>query len=213
MDHEFFTPGMGRAVVGRSKHRPEGQNSSSSIGMKLLYHCESGSNENELSPGGLKTTKFHRGFQRRMHDSISNIFSDKEKEYAVVREAKTSSLLKARAARIYMEDRSHGYDIVSGNPYGNVDIVLERPRKIALGNGLTDASVRCGEISLRESSSRYFASPADEAIRKRREELLIREGLMKEKKTGSLAGKADLPSFGVHDQFGKSLYQAKKNAV
>ena len=204
MEHEFFTKNMSATPIGRSKRRPEGMEHAASIGNKLLYHCELGSNATDRFPKGLSTTKFHRGFDRRKQDSISNIFSEKEREYAVIREARVTSLVKARAEKIYSDERSHGYNIISGVPYGNVEITSDKPRKVSLGNGLSDAAIRTAEISLRESPARYFVSPANEEIRRVREGRLLREGLLKDKKTGSLAGKSDLPSYGVEDQFGKS---------
>lgn len=197
---------MSTTPIGRSKRRPEGVNYADAAGNKLLYHCELGSFEAEGFPRGLSTTKFHRGFDRRKQENISNIFSEKEKEYAVIREARVTSLVKARAARIYSDERSHGYNIISGAPYGNVEITSDKPRKVSLGNGLSEAAIRTGEISLRESPARYFTSPANEEIRRLREERLLNEGLLKDKKTGSLAGKSDLISYGVEDQFGKSQY-------
>jgi hypothetical protein len=116
------------------------------------------------------------------------------------------ALALGRVGRLSDLERTHGYNVVTGAAYGNRAISVEKNRKTCLGDGLGKDSAKEAEIILRESTARYYLPPPDGPAQVRRESLLLRQGLLKDKRTSSLTGKNDLRSFGVEDQFSKSLY-------
>lgn len=207
-DYEFYSPAGGRINLGASKHKPAALNSSVSIGTQLLYHDNR--DQTPFVPDkGLKTTKFHNGFDRRRASNITNIFSEKEKEYSEVRVVKVEKLAVARADRLNTLERTHGYNVITGELYGNVAPVVERDRRTWLGGQTSEAGAREAAVTLRMSDSRFFRpSPSGPALEFRQQQMRS-EGLLKERRSGSLAGKSDLPSYGVEDQFSKSIYTPK----
>lgn len=208
---EFYTNRGLRVYLGQGKHRVEGM-SAQTPNPTLLYHQQAPSGEPHFSTSkGLKQTRFHTGFERRQEKNISNIFQQQEKEYMKTREAKAEILLKFRSERLQALDKSHGYNPITGiayNPATETTLATSRSsmRRVA-NNGMTDQAMKKADINMRNSADRFYLSGSSQPNSELRQKVMLTGGLQHEKTTWSLSvDERGAPSFGVEDQFSKSLY-------
>jgi hypothetical protein len=209
-DQDFYSFNGNKVNLGKSKHRSSALNSGTSVGKQMLYH--SGSNIG-FTEQGLHSTKFHRGFDRRKEANISNIFSDREKEYVTVREEKAEALNKMRTQRLEETGKAHGYDIITAQPFVGSSMVPEPLRRRTYsGYGLGDDSIKSGEITLRGSTARFYRQTPSDPMQEYRQLNLVADGLQKEKRT-RITNTVTMPSYGMEDQFSKSLYTHKSEVA
>lgn len=162
---------------------------------------------------GLRTTKFHSGFQRKNQDNITNEVADMRKTYTKISEIKGERLAEFRCQRLESIDRRNGYDIITGAK------VAEPPKQRIesikyLGDGLgTEAPLR-GHNMLRDSSNRFFAPQYNGPLHDYRQSVLRNEGLLQEKKSGIIkTGVGEMTSYGIEDNFSKSKYTSLPRAA
>jgi len=202
------------------------------VGNALIYHhsgenhCSVGDHYNERFSGGLTTTKFNKGFQRRMERDVVNELKSAEQSYhaeaAGRKEQMRANRSRASADRKY----NRGFDIVSGRPIapssktpssvstgtGAVQVQVQseamNKTKRMLGDGLGPEAAHRGNGILRESTvGRYHQPQFSGNTHDYRQGVLVAGGLTKPRSSALMQpGKADFPSFGVEDNFSKSQY-------
>lgn len=154
--------------------------------------------------GGLKDTKFGTGFTRK------NIIENPAADFIAMNQhqalARKESLNFSRADSLRRYDEKSGYNLISHAPKG------AGPKANATGKRrievhVSDEIAANSRIELREGSGRFHCPQASGIKHEYRQYVLCRDGLHKEKFSAVLQpGKADLPSYGVEDNFGKSQY-------
>lgn len=184
-----------------------------------ITHDVQVNNQNDDLKSGLRETRFHKGFQRRQKEQIQNVFADEDRrlreEYGKVRQARADAQNEHRGELLKTISNRAGYDIITGNPKGDGP-----PQARAQGirpipnKGLGPEAPARGQAVLRETEARFFRPLGSGPNHDYRQDMLYREGLVKNEKFTSIIqlGKKDLPSFGIEDQFSKSDY-IKKSAT
>lgn len=178
----------------------------------------------------LNSSKFHRGFQRRRADEI---FAADEFRQAAAAWEKEKALIKqaavaARKSRLTQLNNQTGFDIITGAVKdGKLSNHEERRgadlREIQAAERRQEAKARCSEkdsgardsemdkvaqILLRDSHYRFFApQTTGKKLIRRQEYTHYRQGASASRTSSLLGyGRADLPSFGVDDQFQHADY-------
>jgi hypothetical protein len=159
---------------------------------------------------GLKQTKFHKGFERRNKEQISNPIADQHNEFTRQYLEKSAKLSDARSKKLQSIDHTTGYNIITGSLRGaGPNLRPEGIRKVDDYGLGPEASTR-GKVILRDSKSRFFSPLQSGTTADYRQAVLNKEGLKIDKTSSILQlGKKDLPSYGVEDQFSKSNYAPK----
>ena len=162
----------------------------------------------EQTLGGLETTRFRKGFQRRQKDVIAS--DAKRLAYeSMKRERQEAQALRKREV---MQERAdyNGFDVVAGT-FDPSKIRNERKQARNLSDRPSAELIKSGDIKVRNSHYRFYVDPPPEKIKARqvRQQLIVHEGLTNSKKMSSLLGigRSDLLSYGVEDQFSRSQYQ------
>lgn len=162
--------------------------------------------------GGLGTTKFGKGFQRRPKELIQNVFADEEKRasdaYQQTKSHRVEQANRSRSELLKTVSNRTGYDIITGNQTGS-QIPKEKPQGIrpVAQYGLSNEAPMRGHVVLRETEGRFFTPHGSGHTHEYRQKVLYKEGLLTEKYTGILdSSKKDMISYGVEDQFSKSEY-------
>ena len=157
--------------------------------------------------GSLNRTKFGKGFQRRLEGDISNVLKDQEQATMLESEARKEKMRETRLQEIKDRETGRGFNILTGQILEGSGYKDPQP-KINYSDGLGPEAPARGFSMLRESPVGRFHQPLPSGDNHdMRQGMLHREGLNNQKFTGILAsGKADLPSYGVEDQFSKSEY-------
>lgn len=162
--------------------------------------------------GGLGSTRFGKGFQRRSASNISNPIRDERLEVSREKERMSQTLSASRSDLLKTIDNYNGFDIITGStrdgPGGVTKPRVEGIRRV--GDGLGPEAPQRAHIILRDSSSRFFTPQYSGPHHEYRQHVLVTEGLKLPKASSTIQlGKKDNPSSGVEDQFSKSDYTKK----
>ena len=166
---------------------------------------------------GVHTSKFKQGFQRRRETHIRQDELRKQREY--VKEQASTIHLERRRERARQRGEYNGFNPITGtvdpNRTKKKDInswLLDgQPTKVQVGEGPSQELQRIGHIQLRDSKSRFYLPHYSGPRHNVRQQLMVTEGLNKSKSSSVLGvGNSDMLSFGVEDQFSKSLYEPNR---
>mgnify|MGYP003385438620 CR=1 FL=1 len=164
--------------------------------------------------GGLSQTRFHKGFQRRSETNIHNPLHDQEKTYRTLSSQRSLEAIETRKNTLVKVASAVHYDIINGSCQPKKE---KKPKPEGLrmnGDGLGSEAPNRGSAILRESPGRYFAPYPSGHNQTHRQDVLLREGVSKEKMTSIIQiGKGDLKSYGVDDQFCRSEYTKKPRMI
>lgn len=154
--------------------------------------------------GGLRDTKFGSGFQRKT--DISNPAADeiarKQVDIGVHKEA----LTQKRAQDLKLLDQKSGFNVINHAPKGQGPPPY-RGGKRRIEMHVSDEIAANSRIQLRESLGRFNMPHSSGVKHEYRQKVLLNEGLIQTRHCAILQpGKADLPSYGIEDNFGKSQY-------
>jgi len=187
-----------------TKSRPVDQ------GNALVYHKDVEQMTNGDFSGSLNTTKFNKGFQRRMEKDCKNELKDQEQAYFAAAALKKEQMREVRREEVARKKNERGFDILTGKLFEGHTAPKEKPSMKQLGDGLGPEASHRGFAELRESTVGRFHRPQDSGNNHdARQEVLAREGLNNPRQSALLqAGKSDFPSYGVEDNFSKSQYDA-----
>lgn len=185
---------------------------------KLVHTSSSLPNLELTAVQGLSQTRFHKGFNRRNQGNMTNEYTEIDKKQAEMftkmRNDRSELLNNTRKQVLIAIDAKSGYNIINGQLKGTPTSSYQRIegiKKISDGLG-PEASLR-GKSILRESQGRYHAPIGSGANHEFRQEVIYKNGLLKEQGCGILQpGKNDMFSYGIQDQFSKSQYM-KTSAV
>jgi hypothetical protein len=166
--------------------------------------------------GGLQHTRFHRGFKRRQESNIINELKDAETAYYAAAEDKKAMMRQNRSQALSTMRLRNGFNIITGQalqepgappPRGGLGASEFFKTLPSLG---PEAPQR-GSNVLRESVVGRFHRPQESGDNHdRRQKVLVAGGLLKPQYSGVIQlGKPEQPSFGVEDNFSKSLYTEK----
>jgi len=163
------------------------------------------SEDGAFSPhGGLKDTKFGVGFQRKV--DISNPAADEIARKQVEINAHKDHLLQRRADDLRLLDQKSGFNVITHAPKGEgpkPDRSGKRRIEVTVSNEVAANS----RIELRESLGRFHMPHASGIKHDYRQAVLFKDGLEQPRYSAVLEpGKADLKSYGIEDNFGKSQY-------
>lgn len=160
---------------------------------------------------GLHTTKFKRGFQRRLESQIQPS-TDRQAQEAVKATAKEKHL---ELRRTFLKEAAdyNGFDVTSGD-YDPKKVRGLRKQARYLSDRPSDELLKRGEITIRNSNYRFYGPLPSGMKHDRRQHLLVTEGLMKPRYSSVLGvGRFDKMSDGVEDQFSKAEYQPELRSV
>lgn len=182
----------------------------------------------ETIKDGLNHTKFGKGFQRRNEANIKNTLADQERKEIIEHQAKKAiineKLNDHRRDNLKAIDNYNGYNIITNNirpeafhPESNPHHQqLVKPNNTGIryipNLGLGEESKHRGQSILRDSTARFYTPVPSGPRQNYRQDMLYREGLASSQKyIGILeAGKKDIISYGVEDQFSKNEYYKPK---
>ncbi|GMH80846.1 hypothetical protein TL16_g08719 [Triparma laevis f. inornata] len=176
----------------------------------IWYSQENGS----LILRGVHTSKFKKGFQRRQYSDIRQDDIRKQREFQ--KEQASALHLDRRRERARQRGEYNGFNPITGTVAPNREMKKDinswlldgQPTKVQVGEGPSQELQRIGHIQLRDSKSRFFLPHYSGTNHDRRQNMMVTEGLSKSKSSSILGvGNSDLLSYGVEDQFSKSLYE------
>lgn len=154
-------------------------------------------------------TQASAGFRRRAQSAIGQDRARKEHEMAM--EAKREEFGSRRRQRLAELDKTNGFNVMTGEYDPAKDKSGNKQRKHL--DGKPGAILqREGDVLLRTSASRFYRpEPMTSA---KRQHMLVTEGLPPSIKMSSVLGigRAELPSYGVADNFAYSLYEPEQRA-
>lgn len=203
--------------IALGQHKKFSQQSHSTFNASMIHH-DDGPRSVDHCPvsfeRGLSQTKFHRGFQRRSESNIHNPLQDQERAYHAVSSQRHLDMSESRKLTLTKVASAVQYDIINGTCQPHRE-KPPRPEGLRMnGDGLGAEAPRRGSAILRESPGRYFAPYPSGHNQNHRQDVLLREGISKEKMTSIIQiGKADLKSYGVDDQFCRSEYTRKPQVI
>lgn len=208
---EFISHGGQYICLGKYKNKEKAQLEYK--GQMLTHTMNNDYVEGKPFEKGLNQTRFGKGFQRRPQNQISNLFSgedhQKRVEYSNAKAKRSENTSVVRSKFLQDVGGRTTYDIISGNPKPVTQFsTFSRPEGIKyLGDGLGSEAPARGKVILRESQGRYYTPFPSGPSQDLRQKTLVTEGLSHNKTIGCIQiGKAELPSYGVEDQFSKSEY-------
>lgn len=161
--------------------------------------------------GGLRKTRFHKGFERKNERNIENVVRDEKAEYSSNIAGKRSEMnAEFRGTLLKTIDNYNGFNLITGmsrSGPGSVAVVKPEGIRSCGADGLGPEAPLRGNILLRDSPNRFFTPQYSGPSHEYRQNILINDGVF-EKRASSIIqlGKKDLPSAGVEDQFSKSQY-------
>jgi hypothetical protein len=186
------------------------------------------SSQVEPIQAGLSTTKFGKGFYRRNEKNIKNSLAEEAnnevRQFQETKAVMAERLNDHRRQNLQAMENYNGFNIITNvirkdalSPTSNPrhkQLVQALPagiKKVA-NQGLGDESMNRGMQMLRDSTARFYTPHPSGHRQNFRQDILYREGLQSTTKyCGVLeAGKKDMISYGVEDQFSKSEYLKPK---
>lgn len=159
--------------------------------------------------GGLKTTRFGKGFERRNETSIINPVRDVRRGHSQHVERRAEATAAVRSVNLKVQDSFHGHDIITGHPKQSPGNFREnKPEGLKyLGDGLGFEAPNRANILLRDSAQRFFTPHPSGTAHEYRQEVIVKNGCFSPRHSSIIQlGKQDIPSAGVEDQFSKSNY-------
>jgi len=169
-----------------------------------------GNSQMEKIEQGSRTTKFHKGFSRRR-----NIGQDQERIiHCKKKEESAANFAPRRCDKLISLDTGYnGFNIITGDHDPTKERNI-RPQRRHVNDNQSRELKNEGAIALRDSSSRFFGPAPDSKNPVKYQNRLGQintEGLRFNKMSSVLGiGRAEMPSYGVHDAFSASLYGAKE---
>ncbi|CAM9998023.1 unnamed protein product, partial [Phaeothamnion confervicola] len=161
---------------------------------------------------GLATTRFHKGFQRRPYRKILQDI-DRRKHEELKDEARAASS-EHRRRRLEALDKRNQFNIITGehseallratSPSRGVEALARRSENLSV------LAAREEYVLLRDSLYRFHAPAWTGEGHDARQGTLRRQGLLAAASSSVLGvGRSEMQSFGVEDQFSKSLYDER----
>ena len=196
-DPTFIAHSPIKSVMERATINPEG---------RLVVPSDQ--NSQYCYSGGLHTTKFHSGFQRKGEKFISNPAADEVKAIREESQYRRDNANANRAASLYYADNKNGFDVLTGAPKaGLVPVPEKHGGKRSIRPVVSDEIAANSRITLRESNCRFFMPHATGVKHEYRQDILNKAGVTKPLFSSILEpGKADLASSGIEDNFSRSRY-------
>jgi len=169
---------------------------------------DSSSNAEYSYAGGLQTTKFHTGFQRKSEKHISNPAADEVRAIAEIGQVRKDAANLNRAITLYRTNNRNGFNVVTGGAKEGLIPVPEKfGGKRCIRPAVSNEVAANSRITLRESEGRFYMPHATGAKHEYRQDILIKGGIQRENFSYILQpGKQDLPSTGIEDNFSRSHY-------
>lgn len=172
---------------------------------EFLWHHE-GPHPIPASVGTLVEQKDFYYHAKRPKDRMSNPRADESKEYNEIVEMRKRNAAERRAHDIVERSHRTGYNVITGDIYGKGP-KSERLHNRHIPDGLGPESHNRGIQQLKDSCNRYFLPQESGERHEKRQENLVREGVLNQRMQGIInVGKAETFSFGIEDQFSKSQY-------
>jgi hypothetical protein len=130
--------------------------------------------------GGLRDTKFGKGFQRKSANNIANPMATMTKDHELQLLAKADKTARVRAESIREKDSSVNYNFITGQAreeLANKPVKVSRaPIRIAETKGMGPESSLRGRILLRESLGRFHEPQPSGVKHDYRQHVLVNEG-------------------------------------
>ena len=159
------------------------------------------------NPQGINTTKFGKGFYRRTEDKVHNPLADFRKEYKKMSLERADSLQKIRTQQLIDIDNKTGFNLINHHLKGSGYRDKVESIRMVPNEGLTNETPNRGKVILRDSMGKFFIPQASGPQHHYRQQVLAKEGINQDRFSAVLeAGKKDLPSFGIEDNFSKNQY-------
>jgi hypothetical protein len=199
------------------QHKKKFEQSYGEFKQSMIYHDDGPRNLDHCPvtfEGGLSQTRFHKGFQRRSETNIHNPLQEQEKMYRTMSSKRSLDACENRKQTLTKVASAVHYDIINGACQAVKD-KPPKPEGLRMnGDGLGSEAPLRGSAILRESPGRYFAPYPSGHNQNHRQDVLLREGISKEKMTSIIQiGKGDLKSYGVDDQFARSEYTKRGKVI
>jgi hypothetical protein len=162
--------------------------------------------------GGLKDTKFGGGFQRMRETDIKNPAKEEVDNNMALSAARAEIRRESRALHLYKSLEQNGFDVITGQPKQRIVPPRERSTgKKSIIPVVSDEIAANSRIFLRESEGRFHMPQPSGVKHEYRQKVLKEGGISKQCMSGVLmAGKADIPSHGIEDNFSMSMYPASQ---
>ncbi len=192
----------------------------------FLKNAERSNEEQWRCEGGLKETRFHKGFHRRYREGIEAYHATEVPREQV----QFTSTPERRAKLAFVQGEHRGYNIVVGDAASesgssvaaqarrHPDFPSLAPERNVPRRGKKLLPAPSGEPRMGAqvpTMFKFYQVASDTPLRRERARLLAREGLpLTDKFSTELGfGRNDLPSQGVNDNFGNSYYHHQQSLV
>jgi hypothetical protein len=196
-DATFISHSPIKSSMQRTNMNPEG---------RLVV--DSSSNSEYSYTGGLHTTKFHSGFQRKGEKYISNPAADEIRAIAEAGQGRKDNANTNRAAVLYQTNNKNGFNVITGAAKVGLTPVSEKKGgKRCIRPTVSNEVAANSRIILRESEGRFYMPHATGVKHEYRQDILNKGGIQRELYSYVLQpGKQDLKSTGIEDNFSRSQY-------
>ena len=165
--------------------------------------------------GGVLTTKFHKGFQRKGEASISNPAADEVRERMRESHIRGQAKNEQRVEMLYKTNNRNGFNVITGEAKANLTPVTESVGgRRRIEHKISDEVAANSRIALKESpGGRFFMPHATGVKHEYRQKILQTEGRTTPSMSSILApGNSDLKSSGIEDNFSRSAYPGSQPA-
>jgi len=181
-----------------------------------------------VSVGGLKTTKFGMGFNRKNEGNIENLRSQEYYEESLKASKRSEMLNRNRSEMLRTADSKYNYNLITGGDrrYDVYDELKETNQgKKQVGDGLGFEAPERGHAMLRDQPTGRYYTPQPSGMQQHyRQDIIIKEGLLHSKTSSIMKlpsynfeeGRRKvgvIPSWGVEEQFSKSEYAHKSEVA
>jgi hypothetical protein len=162
--------------------------------------------------GGLHTTKFHTGFQRKGERNISNPAADEVRAIKEQMQVHKDNMNANRADTLYCTTNRNGYNVITGESKPGLTPVAEaKGGKRSIRPTVSDVIAANSRITLRESPGRFYMPHASGVKHEYRQKVLCEAGVTQPQYSYVLQpGKAENLSAGVEDNFSRSQYPSSQ---
>ena len=155
---------------------------------------------------GMHTTKFSCGFMRRQNGEPNREQNSARQIERLDARERRRDFRKQELATVFRVGCGNGVLTGEYGPGYKIPPPQKSRGRKHFNQVLSDQSILEGEMKLKQSSSRFYTELSDE-VRASRGKEITSEGLRNEKKSSVLGiGRAEMPSYGAQDNFGKSMY-------
>ena len=162
--------------------------------------------------GGLNSTRFHKGFQRKGERSILNPAKDELAAMKEHEQPRKDQMNANRAGTLYRINNKNGFNVITGETkIGLTPVVEKEGGKRVIHPVVSDVIASNSRITLRESTGRFYMPHATGIKHEYRQKILCEGGIQGENYSYVLQpGKHDNPSYGIEDNFSRSQYPSSQ---